>query len=194
MNPGQFAFTAFVESIGIVAEWSDLTVERQAIWDFATDEWIRKNIRSSSFYTLLQSEMEGLTKGIYSTLPVSPLRLSREWLVDQANQLMFRLHAAEQEVKRLKPFEESHNDDDSEPFDEKFLRSKIWPSTAVKLPTGHSIEFDQFDNQWWAFMIDGRAEWHERRKLCTVTTRGDFRRLMKCLGVTLEEPEYYEMD
>lgn len=194
---GRIAFDLFCESIGAQAEWDDCCSSSQKAWNDAANELLLKMVVSPEFYSLLKTEINAIRSDLFqSNLPVLQ---SRDFLYKQINTLANELQTERQLVEdqrslfRQKMEECKIPDDDDTPIDKKWMQQFFF-SLYVKIPSGREIEFDTWGHEWFAWILPLLgAAFQERQRLCVLKTRGDLRRLLKCLGVTdWEETEDYE--
>lgn len=193
---GRMAFDQFCDSIGAQAEWDDCCASRQAAWNSSANELLLKMVRSPEFYALLKAEIASVKTGLYQSN--QPILQSREFLYQQINSLAEELRIerelVDQQRRTYSGWLKDHHipEDTEEPLQKEWMQTYFF-SLSVKLPSGADIEFDTWGNDWYAWITDLNLL-HQRRRLCILKTRGDFRRLLQCFGVKDWEREDEDYD
>lgn len=186
MTIGQVAYEIFCDSIGAHSQWEELDSGRHQAWEIATAEFLLRNITATTFYSSLKTEMERVAGGRVTDWKL-PILQSRDFLYKQIQSLTEQLQQERELVDRQRGtycgwLKDHHIPEDTEaPLQKEWMQTYFF-SLSVKLPSGANIEFDTWGNDWYAWITDLNLL-HQRRRLCLLKTRGDFRRLLQCFGV-----------
>lgn len=187
MTIGPLAYELFCDAIGAQSEWDWLELPQKELWEVSAYEWLRSNITSAEFYKLLKAEMDVIAIGQQQKDWKLPVLQSRDFLYKQIQSLTEQLQQerelVEQQRRTYSGWLKDHQipEDTEEPLQKEWMQTYFF-SLSVKLPSGAEIEFDTWGNDWYAWITDLNLL-HQRRRLCLLKTRGDFRRLLQCFGI-----------
>jgi hypothetical protein len=201
MSAGEVGFRGVIDSMGFRDKWSDLSPERQQLWNDAVENWIVNQCRTPEFLQLLQGEMGNLMnrgpEGPTERHP-APIRQSNSFLMAQLARSQLEFEYAHNKMLGYQQdaslYRQEHQADDSEQLTKEWiceeLRSNdpvVWVAAETKLEFRLDETRDSDPKMFIVYAIGQYQEFAILSQIGEISTRGDFRRLARALRFEWEE-------